>query len=427
MRVLHIITGLDIGGAQAMLAKLVEAGRSAGVVPTVVSMMTPGEIAERIRSAGATVHSLGMRPGRLSIAAVPRLLRIARAARPDLIQGWMYHGNLAASLASASLKPQPPVVWGIRHSLNRLDHEKPLTRVLIRAGAGLSGMIDAIAYNSRLAAGQHAEVGYAPHRAVIIPNGFDCSAFRPDPSARERLCAAFAIHPEATLVGMITRPHPGKSPETLIEAVRLARQAGYDLHLLVVGSLMSHSATELATLRAKLPPDRLTIIDLSSDVAALLPGLDILALPSWGEAFPNILGEAMASGVPCIATDVGDSRWVVGDCGRVVPPGEPCAMAEGLIWLASIGRDGRQALGQAGRLRISEHFSLAASSEQYTVLYDRLIKERAERRSAQLRRNAPDRVIANAAFSARDARTRAPATAGSAQSSPASNGREEAR
>ena len=213
---------------------------------------------------------------------------------------------------------------------------------------------------------------------MIIPNGFDCDHFRPDPNARQRLCRTFGIDENATIVGMVARFHPMKDPGTLIDAVRRARLAGRDLHLLLVGSGFDRPPPAIAAaIRSGLPKDRVTTVGDRHDVAAWLPGLDILALPSaWGEGFPNIIGEAMACGVACIATDIGDSGWIMGGFGRVVPPRDPEAMAQAIEWLAELGSSGRRQIGIAARARVVELFSLPHVARQYEALYAELLDGR---------------------------------------------------
>jgi glycosyltransferase involved in cell wall biosynthesis len=170
-----------------------------------------------------------------SLLTLARLIRAARRARPDLLQGWMYHGNLAASVAACATGRPRPVLWNIRHSIHDLSREKPLTRALVRIGAALSGMPRAIVYNSRISAAQHERLGYAGDRTVVIPNGFDCEQFKPCAAARGELCNELGIGPGRTIVGMIARTHPMKDPVNLIKAMGLVRNAAPDLHLIMVG------------------------------------------------------------------------------------------------------------------------------------------------------------------------------------------------
>ena len=188
IKVLHAITTLEIGGAENMLLRLLEAGARDQFEPSVLSLMDPAvapvaTVVAQLAALGVPVATVGMPQGRPKADNLWRLGRIVRAAAPDLIQGWMYHGNLAATLGRWALPHRPPVLWNVRHSVHDLALEKPLTRLIIRLSARLSGLPKAIIYNARVSAAQHARLGFDPSRAVVIPNGFDCAQFRPRPEA----------------------------------------------------------------------------------------------------------------------------------------------------------------------------------------------------------------------------------------------------
>ncbi|WP_426170223.1 glycosyltransferase [Sandarakinorhabdus sp. DWP1-3-1] len=379
MSVLHVITGLNVGGAETMLAKLVEHGtRDPLLQPHVLSLLSPGAMQGRIRSRGVPINTLAMRQGAPAPRDLVRLVAAARRVRPALVQGWMHHGNIAATIAAAGLPGRAPVVWNIRHSLVDIAFEKPLSRAVLRLGRLLSGTPAAIIYNSEVAARQYRDFGFRSDRALVIPNGFDCDQFRPRAEAPAALRAVFGIRNDAIIVAVVARHHPMKDHATLVEAVRRARVQGHDLHLLVVGAGFDAPPPELAARLAEaLPADRLTLSPERADVADWLGGADIVVLPSaWGEGFPNILGEAMASGVPCIATDVGDCRSIVGSCGRIVPVRNPGAMAAALGWLSGLGSEGRARLGTAARERIVGNYALARIAALYDGLYTSVLRDR---------------------------------------------------
>ena len=369
----HITTSLDVGGGQAMLVKLLEANcaKRKCARPAVLSLMRPGTFAQRLRQTGCPIYTLGMSRGFPGPVAMLRLLRITAMLQPDILQGWMYHGNLAASVASLSAGRKVPVFWNVRHSLADPMVEKRSSRALFALSARLSRSVQGIIYNSRTAAKEHAAIGFDSSRAIHIPNGFDLSDYHPDPSARGRLEALFNLPAGGTLVGMIARNHPMKDHAMLIRGLARARAAGHDLRLLLVGPGMDRPDAALKRVIAEsLPPGTVTLAGERTDVARWLPGLDLLALSSaWGEAFPNILGEAMACGVPCIATDIGDSAWVVGESGLIVPPRDDEAMGAALERLASLDTTGRRTLGAAGRARAIAHFDINDIAVQYRRLY----------------------------------------------------------
>ena len=338
LRILHAITTLEIGGAENMLLRLLESGARDEFEPSILSLMDPdrcSSVTLHARAAALRVptFTLGLLQGQWHLAALWRLGRVLRAVAPDLVQGWMYHGNLAATIGSWLLLRRPPVLWNVRHSLHDLALEKPLTRLIVRLSSRLSGLPAAIIYNSRVSAAQHARLGFDAARAVVIPNGFDGTQFRPQPDAGARLRRDLGIDPARTVIGLIARNHPMKDPGNLVRAVALLQARGRPVHLVVVGNRLDERNQELCALvRESGIGAHVSLLGERTDVPALVAGFDIAALCSaWGEGFPNVLGEAMASGVPCVATDIGDCGWVLGPHGILVPPRDSEAMRTGLV------------------------------------------------------------------------------------------------
>ena len=369
MKVLHIITGLNVGGAENMLAKLIEQGGPDE--PEVLSLLPPGPLAERITACEVKVHTLGMRRGLVGPGAMLRLPRIVEAIGPDLIHGWMYHGNLAASFARNRLRRRLPLVWNIRHSMPELAMESRQTRFLLKLSARISRGPETIVYNAHVSRKQHEAVGYSPTRGVVIPNGFDTGRFTPNPAARDTAQALFGFAEGAFRVACVARLHPMKDQARLVEAVAAARERGCDIHLVLVGHGLEEPPAELKRLIGdKLPDDRIATCGARFDVAEWLGGIDLLAVPSaWGEAFPNVIGEALACGVPVVATDVGDSARIVGEQGLIVPPKDTRALTEALLASAARPEELRRAIGRAGRARVVQDYSLAKIGAQYAEMH----------------------------------------------------------
>jgi glycosyltransferase involved in cell wall biosynthesis len=345
-----------------------------------------GTVAPQIAALRIAIATLGMPRGRASLPTIWRLCRTVRALAPDLIHGWMYHGSLAATIAGRSLPYGAPVIWNIRHSVQDLAVEKRLTRWIIRLSAQLSRFPRAIIYNARISAAQHQALGFDPSNAVVIPNGFDTARFRPQPDGKARLCKALRIDPEATVIGMVARNHPMKDPANLVRALALLQAGGHAaVHLVIIGDGLDPAHEGLGALVRELGlGPRITLLGERNDVPALVAGFDIAVLPSaWGEGFPNVLGEAMASGVPCVATDVGDCAWVLGPHGIIVPPRQSEALAKALSRLIDLGAEARRQLGLAARARIVHHFSIQEIARQYEALHLRIAAAPGARRPRQ--------------------------------------------
>jgi glycosyltransferase involved in cell wall biosynthesis len=376
MNLTHVITGLGIGGAEMMLVRLIERIEAANVRNTVISLTKPGPLAAHLDCLGVEVCWLGLMPGQLPGPRTLRWLVAAlRRARPALVHGWMYHGNLAASIGCRLAGIQAPVVWSIHHSLGPRGELKPLTERIVRVSRWLSGSTAAVVFCSRISAAQHERAGFARMRSVIIPNGIDCDRFQPDIEAGRRLRTALGLAPDIPLVGMCARAHPMKDHASLIAAVGLLRQNDRSCHLVLAGSEVDPGnvalvgACEAAGIR-----DQVTLLGPRNDIERLMASLDVFVLPSaWGEAFPLVLGEALACGVPCIATDVGDCAWIVGDAGLVVPPGNVDALAAALRRLLVLSRGERRRLGEWGRRQVLARFSLPEVTRRYHELYHALV------------------------------------------------------
>lgn len=367
--VLHTITGLEVGGAEFMLARFLgEVDRSA-FSSTVLSLLPPGLLRERIAKTRSDVVSIGMerhpRP-----RDIVRLAQMVSRTAPDLVHGWMYHGNVAATLGSVLGLRFVPVVWSVHHAFDDLGNEKPLTRRLIRLSALLSSRATAISYCSRASADLHEKLGFDPSKRVVIPNGVDCAEFRPNEASRRAVRQLAGIPDGRLVIGHVARAHPAKDQRSLVRAIADVVGRGYDVQGVFLGEGHADGVVREAAREFGID-DRITTPGLRFDVARLVPGFDVFALGSaWGESFSLAVAEAMACGVPSVVTDVGDCGWMVGETGLVVPPRDHEALASALARLLSLSGDERRALGCAARRRVTAHFSLALYVSRHLDLYD---------------------------------------------------------
>jgi len=364
----HVITGLKTGGAEMMLWKLLSASEFR-VRSSVISLRDKGTIGPRLEALGIPVTDIGIRKPLVGPIAWWRLRRAISDCTPDLIQGWMYHGNLAALLGRPNHRW--PVTWSIRQSFGGYSNEKAMTRIAIKVGAWLSSRAARIIYNARSSARQHEAIGYDPRRTVVIPNGFDLNTFRPDPVASAQLRARLALSPQAIVVGNVARYHPMKDHLGLVQAASVVAHKRPDVEFVLAGAGVdgnNHALIDAITAHGL--NQRVHLLGPVEDIAPLMAGLDVLCQASaWGEAFPNVLGEAMASAIPCVTTDVGDSAWLVDEAGIVVHPNEPAALASALLELICAPVEVRRALGFKGRQRIQREFSLSVAASRYSSLY----------------------------------------------------------
>jgi glycosyltransferase involved in cell wall biosynthesis len=365
---MHVITGLGRGGAEMMLWKLLR--RTDGrFSPVVVTLMEGGELAKNIRESGVPVHALGMARGRVSLSPLFALARLIRRMNPAVIIGWMYHPSIASLLAKWLARSPASLIWNIRHTPYDLRSEKALTTTLIRAGAFLSRFPSRIIYNSHVSRDRHTELGFDSAQSVVIPNGFDLDEFDASAEKRARIRAQLGIPAETPIVGHVARFHPMKAHESFFQSAHQISDRVPGTRFVMVGRDVSSDNAEIARMLASTGlAGKALLLGERSDVVDLLCAFDVFCLSSaWGEGFPNTLGEAMACGVPCVTTDVGDAAMVVGETGRIVPKNAPPALADAVCELLLLSPSERRALGMAGRRRIAEQFSLADVSLAYRL------------------------------------------------------------
>ena len=369
IRIVHVISDLDTGGAEMMLAKLVGAMDRARFSSTVISLTDRGQLGEQIESSGVAVHALGMKRGRPDIFALPRLIRLFRMLNPTIVQSWLYHADLLSTMAVKFLG-LPILVWNVRCSDMDLKRYSPLTRWVQRVLAQWSATPAAVIVNSEAGKQLHEQVGYRPRRWDVIPNGFNTKRFHPDSSVRLSLWKEWQMPEDAVIVALVARVDPMKDHAAFLEAAQQVAKVRGNVHFFLVGKDTETLAPAVA---AKGLTDRVRILGYRSAIECLLPGVDVLCLSSaFGEGSPNVLGEAMACGVPCVSTDVGDARSIIGNTGLVVPVRDPASLAHAIIDLIDRGPAAREHLGRAARARIETEYSLARIVDRYTALYSDL-------------------------------------------------------
>jgi glycosyltransferase involved in cell wall biosynthesis len=371
VNVLHVITNLDDGGAQTVLLRLVAADPDD--THAVVSLTDEGLFGARLAAAGARVSAVGLPRGRVTAAGFTRLVRAVRAARPDVVQTWMYHADLLGGVA-ARLAGTRAVVWGLRNTDLDPGRVTRQTRLAARACAAVSRAIPRrIVSCSGRAARAHAALGYPADRIVVVANGYDLGAFAPDAAARARVRADLGIAAGQVLLGMVARWDPHKDHTNLFEALALLAAAGApDWSCALVGRGMDADNPELASLLGRHGIGaRVLALGPRFDVPAIMSALDLHVLSSAGEAFPNVVAEAMACGTPAVVTDVGDAALIVGETGWVAPPRDPRALAAAVrdALRALADPAGRAARAAACRERIALQFGLERMVAGYRAVW----------------------------------------------------------
>ncbi|MFM8635760.1 MAG: glycosyltransferase [Planctomycetia bacterium] len=363
----HIITGLDVGGAERALHTLLTHGLEGPFRNHVISLMGLGYYGRLLQQAGIHVTCLDMHPGRPSLLALMALRAAIAENTPDIIQGWMPHGNLAACLARYFFRRQSSLAWNIRITLENDRYESRLTRMITRFNASMSAAPRAIVYNSLRSRLNYEHLGYSARGSVFIPNGFNTDSWRPDIRDRVAVRNELGISEADRIIGFVGRGHHQKDIPNLFASITEIASSHPEAILVGVGRDLD---------RFGQPPRRFIPLGQRSDVPRIMRAFDILCLSSRAEGFPNVLGEAMATGVPCVTTDVGDARAIVGATGWVVPPRDSTALAQALRSALDASADEVQSRGYAARSRIQNDFSIAAIVGRYIALYDSLLAGR---------------------------------------------------
>jgi glycosyltransferase involved in cell wall biosynthesis len=319
------------------------------------------------------VRSLGMKTRMPNPLLVMQLARWIRESKPDVVHTWMYHANLIGALA-ARLADGVPVVWGIHHTTLDPRIDKRRTMLVNRVCASLSkGFAARIACCSEASLRVHKELGYAADKLEVIPNGVDLEKIKPDPAARASVREELGIPADALLIGIAARFHPLKDHSNFVHAAARLHQQMPEVHFLLCGLDVTWQNSQLREwINTAGIRDCCHLLGVRHDISRLFAAMDVATTASRSEAFPVVIGEAMACGTPCVVTDVGDSALIVGETGTVVPPGDAHALAEAWRKLIVAGPRVRHRLGLAARRRVQQHFALPVIVERYQAIYARL-------------------------------------------------------
>jgi glycosyltransferase involved in cell wall biosynthesis len=373
MKILHLITGLNYGGAESMLLGVAQHLQEQGMQQEVISLSTVGVIGERLQNLGITVSALGLPRGRLTIKGWRSLRQKVKESQPDLMQTWLYHADFAGALLRLS-GIRCPLVWGVHHTANNWQEMKTTTRLVLTANRLLARwMPDAIVSCSESAFQSHAALGYPAKKMVILPNGIDTQRFRPHDRGGERLRVRLGVPADSLLIGHCGRWIPLKGHRFFIEMAAMLYKKDAHLHFVMCGEgIDADNGTLMAWIKENGLSRNVHLLGGQTAMEEICQGLDLFVSSSLSEALPLTVMEAMACGVPCVVTEVGDQGALVGEWGAVVMPGSAEALAQDCQRILSMHRAERERLGQGARQRIVNDYSLDAAAQKYQNLYQKL-------------------------------------------------------
>ena len=328
--VLHVITSLDEGGAEGVLYRLCTHDQAATHV--VLSLMDTGKYGPLLEQRGIEVICLAMPKGRITLKGLRQLWRLLAQRQFDVIQTWLYHADLIGGLC-AKLQGHPHIVWNIRNSTLQAGSSSAVTRLLVKLNALLSRWVPHhIISCSQQATQVHVGQGYAKNKFQLIPNGFDLDLFVRSQEQRDTLRHAWGLTPADFLFGMVGRFDPQKNHALLLRSFTEVRKNHPAAKLVLVGrGLDAANADLMHQVQSLGLESAVTLLGPRTDVHHIMSAIDVHVLSSsYGEAFPNVLAEAMACQTPCIATHVGDSASIVGATGWIVEPQDPMALSQAM-------------------------------------------------------------------------------------------------
>jgi len=378
MLIIHIITSLNNGGAEGVLYRLVTTDK--GNTHHVISMMDAGFYGERLIAKGIPVYTLNMCLGPAMIKGLFKIYQLIRTINPDVVQTWMYHADLIGGIV-ARLAGKRAVIWGVRaSSMSRSTNRRSTLFVRWLCARISSAIPRKIVINSVSGMRTHEKLGYDVKKIVLIQNGYDTDKLQPSEDARIALRKSWGIGPDQVLIGMVARYDPQKDHTNLIAALKLLESRKVlDWCCVLVGSGITDTNESLvAQLGQYNIIDRFLIMGPHNDISAVMNALDLHVLSSSGEAFPNVVAEAMACGTPCVTTDVGDAALIVSDIGWVVPHSDPAALGQAIHEALDEMKDSDKwnTRREACRNGIIENYSLERMIMSYTRVWSDTINEK---------------------------------------------------
>lgn len=370
IKIVHIITGLGSGGAENMLLKLLLNSDSGKYYHEVISLIDKGTVGPMIEEAGFKVHEINISLINI-IHSVVKMAKICKSF--DIVDTWLYHADFIGIIISKLLLKKK-LIWNIRHSnLSRKDN-KIYTFLLIRLNAFLSKYVDIVTYNSNEALINHENSGYSGKTSEVTYNGFDLKKFKFDKLVREQLRKNIGIYENARVLVTVGRWYTQKDYPTLLKAIYEIKKEYDNFILIMCGVNLDTNNYELMSLIKRYNlTNTIYLLGKRTDINRILTASDIYVSSSLGESFSNAIGEAMACQLPCVVTDVGESKNIVGNTGIVCEPRNPEALSQGLFRLLNYSDLELERLGKEARKRIEQLYDIKSIARKIESIYDRLI------------------------------------------------------
>jgi len=372
IKVFHVITGLGDGGAEGVLYRLIQETLE-DCDSMVISLSDMGKYGSLINDLGVKVVCLNMQRGKINLTGLFSLYKFLKTFKPDVVQTWMHHADFVAGVLSYFLKVKS-IYWNLRSAELHKKKTKKRTRMVVKACAMLSNYVPSkIVSCSNRAISVSLGFGYA-NNFELIPNGCNTLLFSPDKSYRFEMRKGWNVLDDYFVIGMIARYDPQKDHANLIKSFAIISRKRNDVKLILAGSGVDYSNEELVScINKEGVLEKVILLGQQSNIPKVMNGLDIHVLSSlYGEAFPNVLTEAMSCGIPCVATDIGDSMEIISDCGWTVEAGSCSKLSLAIIEAYQMKLDSPKEWNELKLRcvnRVKNNFSLEKMVDRYITLW----------------------------------------------------------
>jgi glycosyltransferase involved in cell wall biosynthesis len=372
-KVAFLIRDLNFAGAQRQVVTLAKALDDQKFDVSVLYFYPNGLLVQDLKDAKIKTICL-QKQGRWDLFGFfLRLVKHLKNIKPDILHGYLGESNLLTIFLKPFF-PSTKMIWGLRNS----NDENPdlygwVGRLLGNLNTLFCSWADLMIVNSHAGQTYHLNEGYPADKMVVIPNGIDTEYFKPDQEARKAMRAEWQIPEDTTVLGIVGRLDPMKDYPNFLQAAALVCQEKKNLVFVCVGKGPEEYTQQLQQLTTQLNlSEKVIWAGTRADMPAVYNALDIyISASAYGEGFSNALGEAMACGLSCIVTDVGDSAWIVSDTGVIVPPKNSTALANGMKQLIEeVDVDKKEYIRQ----RIVDQFSVTALAKKTEIVFDQLLK-----------------------------------------------------
>ena len=353
----HVITNFaGVGGAEMMLARLIQYTEHQ-YEHVIIALMKTSEVYQSTLDRCQAHYALDWN-GINTLGTVSKLRTLLKKLQPATVQCWMYHANVLTSLSIIGLAQKPKVVWGIHHSLASPKDESISTKIALGLSKILSQQASAIIYCAHSSMQQHQAFGFKNANSQVIANGVFLDKFQPNPQ----------LH-EPTVIGFAGRYHKAKGYPYLLQVIAELKDQPIIFKIAGSGANLDTPEIKQAFAEHQLDLQKVKLFAQVSDMPAFYQSIDAFLMTSITEGFPNVLVEAMASGLPCITTDVGDAKYIVEEKGWVVAPRDVAGLKAAILNYVKLSQADKRSLKQQTRARVEQNFSIQHVSQQYMTVW----------------------------------------------------------